>query len=45
MPLNKKGTKILRAMRKGYGKSTGARVFYASVNKGLITGVKRKARR
>jgi hypothetical protein len=45
MPRTKKGTKILRAMRKQYGKRKGTSVFYASANKGRISGVHRKARR
>lgn len=40
MPLTKKGKKIMRAMRKQYGsKKKGERVFYASANKGTISGV------
>lgn len=39
MPKTKKGKKILRAMRKRYGKKRGTSVFYASANKGTITGV------
>jgi len=39
MPLTKKGTKIKAAMRAEYGKEKGERVFYASRNKGTITGV------
>jgi hypothetical protein len=42
MPLNKKGKKILAAMQKEYGKEKGKTVFYASENKGTITGVKKK---
>ena len=38
MPLTEKGKKIMRAMRKKYGKRA-ERVFYASANKGTITGV------
>jgi hypothetical protein len=45
MPLTKKGTKVLRAMRKTYGKTRGTRVFYASAQKGTITGVHKKRRR
>ena len=45
MPLTKKGKTIKRSMVGQYGKAKGARVFYASVNKGTIRGVKRKARR
>lgn len=44
MPLSKKGQKIKRAMTKQYGKEKGARVFYASANKGTIKGVKRGRR-
>jgi hypothetical protein len=39
MPLTNKGEKIKRAMEKEYGKENGERVFYASANKGTITGV------
>lgn len=42
MPLNKKGKKIKRAMRKEYGKKEGNKVFYASKNKGKIKGVEKK---
>jgi len=45
MPLSKKGMKIKRAMTAQYGKRKGAAVFFASVNKGTIRGVKRKAKR
>ena len=38
MPLTKKGTKIKKAMQKEYGTEKGERVFYASQNKGTITG-------
>jgi hypothetical protein len=41
MPLTKKGKKIYRAMRKQYGKKKGRSVFYASANKGTISGVHR----
>lgn len=35
MPMTKKGSKIMRAMRKTYGsKAKAERVFYASANKG-----------
>jgi len=40
MPLNKKGKKIMAAMLKEYG-AKGKQVFYASENKGIITGVKK----
>lgn len=45
MPLTKKGRKIKRAMTKQYGAKKGARVFYASANKGTIKGVHRKRKR
>ena len=38
MPLTKKGKKIKSAMVEQYGKEKGAQVFYASQNKGTITG-------
>jgi hypothetical protein len=44
MPLSKKGRKIKRAMTAQYGKAKGARVFYASANKGTIRGVKRRGK-
>jgi hypothetical protein len=40
MPLTKKGKKIMRAMKKQYGKKA-EKVFYASANKGTIKGVHR----
>jgi hypothetical protein len=36
---------IKRAMVKQYGKTKGARVFYASRNKGTIKGVDRKRKK
>jgi hypothetical protein len=39
MPLTKKGTKIMSAMKEQYGSKKGEQVFYASKNKGNITGV------
>jgi hypothetical protein len=45
VPLTKKGAKVLRAMRKTYGKKKGASVFYASANKGRIKGVHKKRKR
>jgi hypothetical protein len=42
MPLTKKGTKIKKAMEKQYGKEKGKQVFYASENKGVIKGIKKK---
>jgi len=44
MPETKKGRKIKREMRKRYGEKKGARVFYASANKGTIKGVHKKRR-
>ena len=38
MPLTKKGKKIIGAMEKEYGEKKGKQVFYASQNKGIITG-------
>ena len=43
MPLNKKGQKIMKSMKKTYGKDSEA-VFYASKNKGVIKGVEKKKR-
>ena len=39
MPLLKKGQKIMKKMKKTYGKKKAPRVFYASRNKGVIKGV------
>ena len=38
MPLNEKGKKIMKAMKKEYGKDA-KKVFYASKNKGKIKNV------
>jgi hypothetical protein len=38
MPLNTKGKKIMAAMKKKYG-AKAKEVFYASENKGTISGV------
>lgn len=38
MPINAKGRKIMRKMKEEYG-SKGEQVFYATLNKGKITGV------
>lgn len=43
-PLTKKGNKILAKMRERYGKKKGTSVFYASKNKGTITGVDGKTK-
>ena len=50
MPLTSKGKKILKAMqglksRGGYGDKKGERVFYASQNKGTITGTHKKRKK
>lgn len=45
MPLTPKGKKILRNMKKEYGGKKGESVFYASDNKGKITGVHGKRKR
>ena len=42
MPLTKKGETILAAMMKEYGKKKGKTVFYASQNKGTISGTHKK---
>ena len=39
MPLTEKGEKIKKAMSEQYGKERGEEVFYASKNKGTISGV------
>jgi len=39
MPKTKKGRKIMKAMKKTYGKKKGTSVFYASKKKGTIKGV------
>ena len=38
MPLTRKGKKILSKMEGEYGGEKGKQVFYASQNKGTITG-------
>ena len=43
MPLNKKGKKIMKSMKKQYGKKKGEKIFYASKHKGVIKGVKKGA--
>lgn len=45
MPLTSKGAKIKRAMIKQYGKERGERIFYASQNKGTITGTHKKRKK
>ena len=41
MPLTKKGKKIMKSMKKQYGKKRGEQVFYATKNRGKIKGVKK----
>lgn len=45
MPLTKKGSKIKRKMKEEYGDKRGESVFYASENKGTITGVEKKRKK
>ena len=45
MPLTKKGKKIMKSMKKQYGKKKGETVFYASRNKGFIKGVEKGKKR
>ena len=42
MPLSSKGEKIKKAMIEPYGKEKGESVFYASANKGTITGIEKR---
>ena len=42
MPLTDKGQKIKGAMVKQYGSKKGESVFYASDNKGTITGIEKR---
>ena len=42
MPLNEKGKKIMKSMKKQQGKKRGETVFYASKNKGVIKGVEKR---
>lgn len=42
MPLTEKGQSIKANMQKEYGEKKGEEVFYASRNKGTISGVDRK---
>ena len=44
MPLNTKGKKIMKAMKKEYGKNA-EKVFYAYKNKGVIKNVEKKAKK
>ena len=45
MPLNEKGRKIMKSMKKQYGEKRGKTVFYASKKKGVIKGVEKKKKR
>jgi len=45
MPLTEKGKKIMKSMKKQYGKKKGETVFYASKNKGVIKGVEKTKKR
>jgi hypothetical protein len=45
MPLTKKGKEIEKAMIKEYGPKKGEQVFYASKNKGIISGVEVKKKK
>ena len=42
MPLTEKGKKIMKSMKKQYGAKRGEQVFYATLNKKKIKGVKKK---
>ena len=42
MPLTDKGQKILGSMKEQYGSKKGESVFYASANKGTITGIEKR---
>lgn len=43
MPLTAKGQEILAKMEERYGEAKGKSVFYASRNKGTVTGVDAEA--
>jgi hypothetical protein len=45
MPLTDKGKKIMKSMKKQYGKKKGKQVFYASKNKGKIKNVDKKRKK
>lgn len=42
MPLTEKGEEVKKAMEKEYGEKKGEQAFYASENKGQITGLAAK---
>lgn len=43
MPLTKKGSQILSSMKDQYGGDRGERVFYASINKGTVSGAEKRS--
>ena len=45
MPLTPKGKKIMSAMKKQYGAEKGKQIFYASQNKGTISGTHKGKKR
>jgi hypothetical protein len=45
VPLTKKGNKIFDSMVREYGSAKAKKVFYASANKGTITGVHGKRKK
>ena len=45
MPLTTKGRKIMQKMKKTYGAKKGEEVFYASQNKGKLSGTHKKGSR
>ena len=45
MPLTDKGKKIMKSMKKQYGKKKGEQVFYSSKNKGKIKNVDKKRKK
>jgi hypothetical protein len=45
MPLTPKGREIYQKMLQEYGAKKGKQVFYASANKGTITGVHGKSKK
>ena len=45
MPLTSKGKKIMKSMKKTYGKKKGEQVLYASKNKGKIKNVDKKRKK
>lgn len=42
MPLTEAGRKVLKNMRRQYGKKKGERVFYASINKGRLKAMEKR---